>query len=172
MKKLFWMLTILMMIFGLAACTQQSKDIKEKSNVTGQKEVKDTNGSANENKKQKSKDEGTPTQNSPVSNVPADMVYQNEIFKDVKVSLSGDEFIVTGKAQVFEGNFQYALYNGEKVLMESNYQTAGAPAWGDFKMTFSKALVTSDEVTLELFDYSAKDGSKVNTLEIPIPKPQ
>lgn len=72
------------------------------------------------------------------------------------------------KAQVFEGVFQYALYNGENVVKEGNYQTEGAPAWGEFEITFDKGLVSTNTSKLELFVYSAKDGSKINTLEIPL----
>ena len=113
----------------------------------------------------------TTNQNEPISHVPKDKVYQNKVFKDVVVTESEDKIIVTGKAQVFEGVFQYALYDGEKVLIENNYQTDGAPAWGEFEISFEKELVATNDIKLELFVFSAKDGSKENTLEIPIPKP-
>ncbi|MCA1060240.1 Gmad2 immunoglobulin-like domain-containing protein [Rossellomorea aquimaris] len=93
--------------------------------------------------------------------------YENDSFKEVVVTQSEDEIIVTGKAQVFEGVFQYALYNGEIVLAEDHYQTEGAPAWGEFTLTFKNDLVTKNEMKLELFFYSAKDGAKTNILEIP-----
>ena len=115
-------------------------------------------------------EENTSNPDEPVINEPEEKVYQNEVFKNVVVTETTDSIIVTGKAQVFEGVFQYALYDGEKVVKESNYQTAGAPAWGDFEITFEKDLVSTNTMKLELFVYSAKDGSKINTLEIPIPK--
>ncbi|MGG1678135.1 Gmad2 immunoglobulin-like domain-containing protein [Neobacillus sp. NRS-1170] len=111
-----------------------------------------------------------PNHNDPKSHAPEDKVYANKAFKDVVVAESGDKIIVTGKAQVFEGVFHYALYDGEKVLLENKYQTDGAPAWGEFEITFAKKLVTTNDIELELFVFSAKDGSKVDTLEIPIPK--
>jgi hypothetical protein len=67
--------------------------------------------------------------------------------------------------------FQYAIYDGEKVLKENNYQTDGAPAWGEFEITFEKELVATTNTKFQLFVYSAKDGSKIDTLEIPLPKP-
>jgi len=115
-------------------------------------------------------EENTSNPDEPVINEPEEKVYQNEVFKNVVVTETTDSIIVTGKAQVFEGVFQYALYDGEKVVKESNYQTAGAPAWGDFEITFEKDLVSTNTMKLELFVYSAKDGSKINTLDIPIPK--
>src|SRR5690606_5198439 len=80
-------------------------------------------------------------------------VYQNEVFKDVVVSDSTDQFVVTGKAQVFEGVFQYRLIDGDNVLQEDKYQTEGAPAWGDFEISFDKNIVSSNDVVLELFVY-------------------
>lgn len=115
--------------------------------------------------------EATTDYHGPVSNVPEKKEYHNQVFKDVVVAESEDKIIVTGKAQVFEGVFHYALYDGEKVLLENKYQTDGAPAWGEFEITFEKELVTTNDTKFELFVFSAKDGSKVNTLEIPIPKP-
>lgn len=98
-----------------------------------------------------------------------EQVYQNEVFKDVVVNKDDDKFVVTGKAQVFEGVFQYQLYDRDKLLKEDHYQTAGAPAWGEFELTFENALISgSKNVRLELFVYSAKDGAKVNVLEVPM----
>ncbi|WP_060673566.1 Gmad2 immunoglobulin-like domain-containing protein [Rossellomorea vietnamensis] len=147
MKKRVFRLTVFTAV-GLAACTPQQEG-KEKPPVTEQREDSDSN----------KEDKNTPT------------VYQNESFKEVVVTQSEGEVMVTGKAQVFEGVFQYVLYDGGKVLEENNYQTAGAPAWGEFTLSFKKEIVTTNDIKLELFFYSAKDGSKTNVLEIPISKP-
>lgn len=143
---------ILIATMGLGACNQQQEVVKEKPPATEPNEEKPSNP------------------DEPVPNEPEEKVYQNEVFKDVVVTETADSIIVTGKAQVFEGVFQYALYDGEKVVKESNYQTAGAPAWGDFEITFEQELISTNTMKLELFVYSAKDGSKINTLEIPISK--
>lgn len=172
MKKTAFFLVILTAAIGLAACNQQKEEVKEKTKVTDTKDVHGTNKDVvKEKNTQAPKDENTTNQNKPNSNVPKDKIYQNKVFKDVVVAELGDKIIVTGKAQVFEGVFQYALYAGEKVLIENNYQTEGAPAWGEFKITLKKELITTNDFKIVLFVYSAKDGSKVNTLEIPIPKP-
>ncbi|MFL6560416.1 MAG: Gmad2 immunoglobulin-like domain-containing protein, partial [Bacillus sp. (in: firmicutes)] len=151
MKKIAYLLAILVATMCLAACNQKQEVVKEKPPVA------------------KPIEEHPSKPDEPVPVQPEEKVYQNEVFKDVVVKETADTIIVTGKAQVFEGVFQYALYDGDKVVKESNYQTAGAPAWGDFEIMFDKALVTTNSFTLELFVYSAKDGSKINTLEIPIP---
>jgi predicted small lipoprotein YifL len=143
MKKTHYLIMLLIVVFSLAACNQKE----------AVKEVKPSKNVVNEKTEQK------PEQKQPV--------YQNKVFKDVTVTQT--EFMVTveGKAQVFEGVFQYGLYDNGKSILEDKYQTAGAPAWGDFKFTFEKELIKNDS-KLELFVYSAKDGSKENILEIPI----
>ncbi|MEH7504396.1 Gmad2 immunoglobulin-like domain-containing protein [Neobacillus drentensis] len=173
MKKIAYLFAILMAAIGLVACNQQQETVKEKPSVTAPKDVQEPDNEVVEegNNAQEPKDEDTTNPNDPVTNGPEDKVYQNEVFKDVVVTETADKIIVTGKAQVFEGVFQYALYDGEKVLKESNYQTAGAPAWGEFEIIFEKELVSTKNAKFELFVYSPKDGSKVNTLEIPLPKP-
>jgi hypothetical protein len=95
-------------------------------------------------------------------------VYHNDAFQQVVVSETEDSFVVTGKARVFEGVFQYAVVAGENILLQDKYQTDGAPAWGDFEISIDKGLGGKAEIVLELFVYSAKDGEKVDVLTIPL----
>lgn len=97
-----------------------------------------------------------------------DKQYQNEVFKEVTVLKSNGGAVISGKARVFEGVFQYAVISGKEVLQENHYQTDGAPAWGSFEITIEKELLTKEEVSIELFVYSAKDGSKTDILTIPL----
>jgi hypothetical protein len=94
--------------------------------------------------------------------------YQNEVFKEVTVSKSNGGATISGKARVFEGVFQYAVISGTEILKENHYQTDGAPAWGSFEIPIEKELLTKEKVSIELFVYSAKDGSKTDILTIPI----
>lgn len=94
--------------------------------------------------------------------------YKNSAFKEVVVTVNEEDVVVTGKASVFEGVFQYAIIVGDKRILEDKYQTAGAPAWGDFHITLAKSLVKENTATIELFVYSAKDGSKIDVLNVPI----
>ncbi|MEH7098132.1 Gmad2 immunoglobulin-like domain-containing protein [Neobacillus vireti] len=181
MKKLAHLLVAFIAIFGLTACNhQQDKTInQEKSTSHVQKgttnpeqpATPEEEGTKGPEAPAAPEKDGTKEPDQPTAPVPETNVYENNVFKEVVVKETGDKIIVTGKAQVFEGVFQYALHDGEKVVLENNYQTAGAPAWGKFEISFEKGLVASNHVKLELYVYSAKDGSKVNTLEIPIPKP-
>ncbi|MCL6573707.1 MAG: Gmad2 immunoglobulin-like domain-containing protein [Bacillus sp. (in: Bacteria)] len=171
MKKIAYLLVVLTASVGLVACNDQEvKEVeKEKISVTEPKDGNKTNEEVVEKTNEQAENKSDPVK--PDSTIPDETVYQNEVFKDVVVAKTENKISVTGKAQVFEGVFQYALYNGEDVLLANNYQTDGAPAGGEFEITFEKSLVTSNETKFELFVYSAKDGSKVNSLEIPIPNP-
>lgn len=185
MKKIAYLFALLIASIGLVACNQQEEVVKEKPPVTEpkgenpsspkepvtQKPNGENPSGPKEPVTQEPKGENPTSPKEPVSQEPEKKIFQNEVFKDVVVTEMPDKITVTGKAQVFEGVFQYALYDGGKVVKESNYQKAGAPAWGAFKITFEKGLVTSGNAKFELFVYSAKDGSKINTLKIPIPKP-
>lgn len=94
--------------------------------------------------------------------------YENNAFKEVTVSKSNGKMTVKGKARVFEGVFQYAVISGTETLLEDHYQTDGAPAWGSFEIVIDEELLNKEAVSIELFVYSAKDGSKTDILTIPL----
>jgi hypothetical protein len=103
--------------------------------------------------------EGTPAQ-------------QNTAFRKVKVMGEGGVYTVTGEARVFEAVMQYAVSDGHNYLIE-NFHTLseGAPAWSAFTLKLSvpqEKLPENGTLTLELFEYSAKDGSIVNILFVPL----
>ncbi|PAE31786.1 Gmad2 immunoglobulin-like domain-containing protein [Bacillus sp. 7884-1] len=143
MKKKFLLGILMVLFFGLTAC---SLDINLSTDDKKPEVIDDGNDQEQVANKQ----------------------YQNEVFKEVTVSKSDGEALVKGKARVFEGVFQYAVISGTEILQENHYQTDGAPAWGSFEITIDKELLTKEEVTIELFVYSAKDGSKTDILTIPI----
>ncbi|SFA89403.1 MULTISPECIES: Gmad2 immunoglobulin-like domain-containing protein [unclassified Bacillus (in: firmicutes)] len=95
-------------------------------------------------------------------------LYENDAFKEVTIVENNENLVIKGKARVFEGVFHYAVVVGKEILKEEYYQTDGAPAWGEFSITISKELVVNEGTKLELFTYSAKDGSETDVLEIPL----
>lgn len=139
LKGRLWLTIIMLFLFGLVACSQESN---------------------------------TPGETKPNVDTAPDQVnqkkYENEAFKEVTVSELDGKIVVNGKARVFEGVFQYAVVAGNEVILQDHYQTAGAPAWGDFEITFDKELVELEGTSFELFVYSAKDGSKIDVLTIPL----
>ena len=102
----------------------------------------------------------------PANESPEPTTYENNSFKDVSLTENENGVNVTGKARVFEGVFQYAVVLKDEILKEDHYQTAGAPAWGEFEFFIDKNFLTNPGTTLELFVYSAKDGSKIDVLPI------
>jgi len=173
MKKIKFLITILSIGVLLAACNQNDQtntpDENEQVNETDEK-VENNNDDSTQEEENKNVDENEKGNENDVTPTNEEKVYQNKIFKDVKVSETDNEFVFTGKAQVFEGVFDYAVYDGEEKLIEDHYQTVGAPSWGDFEIPIDKSLLANakNEVRFELFVYSAKDGSKEDVLNIPL----
>ncbi|MFD1778661.1 Gmad2 immunoglobulin-like domain-containing protein [Fredinandcohnia salidurans] len=173
MKKILFLITILSIATILAACNQNNESNQpnenEESNET-EEQIDDNNDEASEEEENNEVDENEQGTENDVTLTNEDKVYQNKIFKDVKVTETDNEFVFTGKAQVFEGVFDYAVYDGEEKLLENHYQTVGAPSWGDFEIPIEKKLIANakNEARFELFVYSAKDGSKENVLTIPL----
>lgn len=90
-------------------------------------------------------------------------VYSNERFKDVTVERTGDStFVVRGKGQIFEANFNWVVEDGHDELKRGYTMTnAGAPEWGDFNFTITAAKRNPNTTLhLILFESSAKDGSR------------
>ncbi|WP_162848386.1 Gmad2 immunoglobulin-like domain-containing protein [Paenibacillus nanensis] len=96
----------------------------------------------------------------------------NSAFCHVKVSGSGGTYTVTGEGRVFEAVMAYAVEDGHNYLLESFHTLdSGAPAWSPFQLEIvipEEQLPENGTLILELFEYSAKDGSKINTLIIPL----
>ena len=96
----------------------------------------------------------------------------NSAFCNVKVSGSGGHYTVTGEGRVFEAVMAYAVEDGHNYLLEELYTLdAGAPAWSPFELDIvipPEKLPQNGTLILELFEHSAKDGSKINTLIIPL----
>ncbi|MGZ4134606.1 MAG: Gmad2 immunoglobulin-like domain-containing protein [Tumebacillaceae bacterium] len=110
-----------------------------------------------------------PTQQPPQKqNPPA----QNEAFQ-IAIPLPGQQvgsrFTVQGKARVFEAQFRYQLVAGGKVLAEGTAKAdQGAPEWGNFAFEVHYSGVANAAAELKIFEMSAKDGSPVHVLSIPL----
>ena len=98
--------------------------------------------------------------------------YANERFKNVTVEETGaDTYKIKGKGQIFEANFGWVVEDGHNELKKGFEMTdAGAPEWGNFEFTINvKKDRPNSTLTLILFESSAKDGSRVHQLPIPLP---
>ena len=96
-------------------------------------------------------------------------VYSNARFKDVTVEKTGENtFLITGKGQIFEANFNWVIEDGHEELQKGYTMTdAGAPEWGNFSFSVT-APKKNPNTTLHLiiFESSAKDGSRQHELPI------
>lgn len=177
LKKIAVVFAAIIVLAGLTDCSPQKKESvsdQEKAHVTKPKEVSELKTKEERQKatkkenQQYSKTEKGSTANESLSKTSPKKIYRNAVFKEVMVTEDNDKMMVTGKAQVFEGVFRYALYKGDQVILQGRYQTVGAPAWGNFNISFPKSRVAAGQAKFELFVYSAKDGAKVNVLDIPL----
>ena len=65
---------------------------------------------------------------------PQGKTYSNQRFKDVTVEKTGEhKFLIKGKSQIFEANFNWVVEDGHRELKKGFEMTsAGAPEWGKF----------------------------------------
>jgi hypothetical protein len=97
---------------------------------------------------------------------PAIMVESPLPFEEVESPLR-----VTGTANTFEANFQYVLTDTDGLIVDENFVTAtsGTGTRGTFDFTTEPYTVPFDGVgALIVFESSAKDGSRINLVEIPL----
>jgi hypothetical protein len=77
----------------------------------------------------------------------------------------------TGTANTFEANFNYELTDTDGLIVDENFVTAtsGTGTRGTFDFTTKPYTVPFDGIgALIVFEHSAKDGSRMNVVEIPL----
>jgi len=96
---------------------------------------------------------------------PAILVESPLSFEDVTSPLR-----VTGTANTFEANFQYELTDTDGRIIAENFVTAtsGTGTRGTFEFTVPFEVNFDGVGTLIVFEASAKDGSRINLVEIPL----
>lgn len=97
---------------------------------------------------------------------------ENSSFRNLEVTEPFVEYIVNGKARIYEGTFHYRVKDKNRILITGWTMTSvGAPEWGNFHVSIhlpkSRSALKTD-LTLEMFEISAKDGSEINKLVIPL----
>lgn len=80
--------------------------------------------------------------------------------------------VIRGKARVFENQFNYRIRDANRtILTEGSASTNAADAgeFGDFTISIASfTQPTESNGTIEVFDYSAKDGSEIDKVSIPV----
>lgn len=112
-----------------------------------------------------------PEENPPAPSKP-DIVAENgafRIFEPAPDTVVGKTLVVRGEARVFEAVLSYSLEDGHRVLAEGHVMASqGAPEWGSFEIKINVDQVTSPSGVLTIYEASAKDGSPIHVLNIPV----
>ncbi len=95
---------------------------------------------------------------------------ENQAFRNIAVSGTQGNYVVTGEARVFEATIQYEVEDGHVIFLDG-FVTAseGAPGWGTFTINISipeADLPDNATLMLILFEESAKDGSRLHELPV------
>jgi hypothetical protein len=77
---------------------------------------------------------------------------------------------LTGTANTFEANFEYEVLDpdGEKLTGTFVTATCGTGCRGTFDERVAFDTGEAQEITLVVFERSAKDGSRIKEVEIPL----
>ncbi|MED5374696.1 MAG: Gmad2 immunoglobulin-like domain-containing protein [Myxococcota bacterium] len=73
--------------------------------------------------------------------------------------ISGEQLVVAGAAQVFEGHLTVRVTRGDEVLTDATVLVAAAPDFGEFELSVP---VTPGPAKVEVYSRSARDGSPEN----------
>ncbi len=92
-------------------------------------------------------------------------------FRNIKTERI-EQYMLTGKASVFEGTYQYVMKQGERVIVKG-FGTAsqGGPGWGTISQTISipkSKLNGKEPITIALFEINQESGAVVNKLNAPL----
>lgn len=79
--------------------------------------------------------------------------------------------VIAGEARVFENAFSYRIRDADGSILLEGHDTANAPDigfFGPFTVSLSYPKPKGTTGTVEVFTYSAKDGSQIDTVTIPV----
>ena len=77
---------------------------------------------------------------------------------------------ITGTSNTFEATFNYEIVDPAGVIVAEGFgtATAGTGTWGTFDVTVPYEIARPGVGALIVFESSAKDGSRINLVEIPL----
>lgn len=77
---------------------------------------------------------------------------------------------ITGMSNTFEATLSYEITDGEGLIVAEGFATAtsGTGTWGTFDFTADYEVERGGVGALIVFEQSAKDGSRINLVEIPL----
>lgn len=104
--------------------------------------------------------------------VPVSVVEEGQnmiLLRPERGSILTERVKMVGFARVFEANFIVEVEDGHNVLgIKQVTASEGAPGWGHFEFWMDLEPATSPYGTIIFVTYSAKDGSRIEELKIPV----
>src|SRR6266511_197736 len=83
----------------------------------------------------------------------------------------GNPITVTGTARVFENTFNYALKDSKNKTLYENFAMTDAKdagIFGNYTVKIPVPVNAPKDLVVEVFEYSAKDGSVINLVQVPV----
>src|SRR3989338_5138161 len=83
----------------------------------------------------------------------------------------GQPVLISGQARVFENQLNYRIKDGDGNVLNEGGLYAKSPdvgQFGPFEVETTYTIPKTDYGAIEVFDYSAKDGSQIDTVTIPV----
>lgn len=83
--------------------------------------------------------------------------------------------VIEGEARTFESSFAWRIKDAAGAMLTEGYGTAAAPDVGTFGPFREEVIYTAPSTkngSLEVFEYSAQDGSEINKVVVPILFPE
>lgn len=106
---------------------------------------------------------GNPPEQEPVANI---------IVESPKPGDSASyPLVIAGKARIFENQFNYRLKDENGAVLMEGWAYANSPdagLFGPFEIRVAYPAPSSEEGTVELFDFSMKDGSEIDKVIVPV----
>ncbi|MBU5594306.1 Gmad2 immunoglobulin-like domain-containing protein [Amphibacillus sp. MSJ-3] len=165
--SLFASIFIIFSLVFITACSENRPEVDNESNEGIEEDQEDEgNDQTNPETEENHSDERDQGQNE------GEIVAENEAFRIFQPAPNSEldhEFTVIGQARVFEATIQYEFKDGDEII-DKGFVTAsqGAPDWGDFEINFQFDELTNPPATIIIYEESAKDGSRLYELSIPV----
>jgi hypothetical protein len=124
-------------------------------------------------KKEKKKEKNAETDTQETKAQTLDNIEGTNIVVDAPKAndLIGLPILIKGKARVFENTVNYRIKDSDESVLLENYATADSSdvgQFGPFSIAVNYPEPKGEKGTVEVFEYSAKDGSEINKVEIPV----
>jgi len=157
-KVLAILMIIIMSVVVLSACGSDMVNPGAGTNEPGAEDINNPSEDQNEQEEVEEQRE--------------QFVLENEAFRIYEPVLHAEvegHIVVRGLARVFEATIQYEFEDGHFILNKGfTTATEGAPGWGEFEIVIEIDELTTGSATVILYEESAKDGSRLHELQIPV----